>query len=82
MPDIKKAAAPEVPVQEQRKYITEYRIEKPSRLILTTDKDFYDKSTKANGIPLFMVADSKRAEKICLSQSGLPLYLVQIPLDK
>lgn len=82
MQGIKKEAAPEVPVQEQPKYTTEYRINEPSRLIMTTDKKFYEKAIKANGIPLFMVADSKQAEEICLSQSGERLYLVQIPVDR
>lgn len=76
-----KKAAPEVPIQKQTQYTTEYRINKPSRLILTTDKKFYDTAIKeCNGIPIFMVADIKEVEEICLSRFGQPLYLVQIPL--
>jgi hypothetical protein len=78
-----KRTAPEVPVQEQSNYTTEYKIDKSSRLILTTDKNLYDEIVdKNNGIPLSMVCSSTKAVEICLSQSGQALYLVQIPVDK
>ncbi len=83
MNDNKKEVAPEVPVQEQPNYTTEYRIDMLSRLILTTDKKFYDKAiNNCGGIPIPMIGPSNEVEEICLSQSGQALYLVQIPLDK
>ncbi|WP_368490800.1 hypothetical protein [Clostridium sp. BJN0013] len=75
--------APEVSVKEQSDYTTEYKIDKPVRLILTTDKNLYDEIiNKSNGIPLPMVCSSTKAVGICLSQSGQALYLVQIPVGK
>lgn len=77
-----KKTALEVEVQEQPKYSTEYRILNPSRLILTTDKKFYDKAVESNGIPIFMITDAKEAAQICLCELCQPVYLIQIPLDK
>ncbi|AJD30895.1 hypothetical protein FDE98_16695 [Clostridium sporogenes] len=75
--------APEIPAQEQPDYTTEYRIDTFSRLILTTDKRFYDDAiNNYNGIPIVMVGNFSEAEEIYLSQFGQRLYLVQIPLDK
>ncbi|APU61246.1 zinc ribbon domain-containing protein [Clostridium botulinum] len=80
---LKLKEAPEVPSQEQSDYTTEYRIDRFSRLILTTDKKFYDNAiNNYNGIPIVMVGNFSEAEEIYLSQSGQHLYLVQIPLDK
>ncbi|UZQ49803.1 hypothetical protein [Clostridium kluyveri] len=76
-------AAPEEQVQEQTDYTTEYKIDRPSRLILTTSKNLYDEIiNECNGIPLPMVCSSIGIEEICLSQSGQLLYVVQIPVDK
>ena len=57
------------------RYTTEYRTKGPTRLMLTTDKKYYDSAIKKrNVIPIQMVGDKKHI-KACLTEHGEDLYM-------